>query len=157
MVVKQMMTRAEKGGRGMIQDGKGATFDRKCVKYQKIKWNMGYQRCNFASECAVAFLKRNAFRVEIKSVRLYNFNSDRIIYENWRNKLLHCNCSSQWVFKSVLRQLVKIDSNFELACFDICKENLWSLSRTTGEESQLWVIRTQSGLWKGVPLTQKEF
>ena len=100
-------------------------------------------------------LKRNTFRVEIKSVRLYNFNSDRVIYENWRNKLLHCNCSSQWVFKCVLRQLVKIDSNFELACFDICKENLWSLSRTTGEESQLWVIRTQSGLWKGVPLNTK--
>ena len=69
--------------------------------------------------------------------------------------MLHCNCSSQWVFKCVLRQLVKIDSNFELACFDICKENLWSLSRTTGEESQLWVIRTQSGLWKGVPLNTK--
>ena len=40
-------------------------------------------------------------------------------------------------------------------CFHICKENLWSLSRTTGEESQLWVIRTQSGLWKGVPLNTK--
>ena len=27
-----MMTRAEKGGRRMIQDGKGATFDRKYVE-----------------------------------------------------------------------------------------------------------------------------
>ena len=93
-------------------------------------------------------------RVEIKSLQLINFNTGRV---NSEKKLLHCNYSPQWVFKCVLRQLVKIDSNFELACFDICKENLWSLSRTTGEESQLWVIRTQSGLWKGVPLTQKEF
>ena len=118
------------------------------VKYGLSKMQLCIWMCS-------GILKRNTFRVEIKSVRLYNFNSDRVIYENWRNKLLYCNCSSQWVFKCVLRQLVKIDSNFELACFDICKENLWSLSRTTGEESQLWVIRTQSGLWKGVPLNTK--
>ena len=117
-------------------------------------------------------LKRNTFRVEIKSVRLYNFNSDRVIYENWRNKLLHCNCSSQWVFKCVLRQLVKIDWVFKCVLRQLVKIDLksdmaiaftsarrtsWSLSRTTGEESQLWMIRTQLGLWKRVPLKQNIF
>ena len=81
---------------------------------------------------------------------------DLSLKKNWRNKLLHCNCSPQWVFKCVLRQLVKIDSNSEMAiAFTFARRTFWSLSRTTGEESQLWMIRTQLGLWKRVPLKQK--
>ena len=93
-------------------------------------------------------------RVEIKSLQLINFNTGRV---NSEKKLLHCNYSPQWVFKCVLRQLVKIDLKSDMAiAFTSARRTSWSLSRTTGEESQLWMIRTQLGLWKRVPLKQKK-
>ena len=47
---------------------------------------------------------------------------------------------------------------FEMAiAFTFARRTFWSLSRSRGEESQLWMIRTQLGLWKRVPLKQKKF
>ena len=101
-------------------------------------------------------LKRNTFRVEIKSVRLYNFNSDRVIYKKLKKWIVTLQLLSPVSFQMCSQTTRQNRFKFRNGhCFHICKENLWSLSRTTGEESQLWVIRTQSGLWKGVPLNTK--
>ena len=106
----------------------------------------------------LTLLKRSTFRVKIKSVMLCNFNSDRALYKNLKKQIvtpqLFSPVSLQMCSQTTRQNRFKFRNGH---CIHICKGNSWSVSRTTGEESQLWVIRTQSGLWKGVPLTQKEF